>query len=132
MELTLYTSFINFNPRSLTGATMRLVYSNISSHYFNPRSLTGATYFMSNYFGDILFQSTLPHGSDDISKLTGAKLLKFQSTLPHGSDVNKHIYVYIDRISIHASSRERLFLLNIFDSDNDFNPRSLTGATCIQ
>ena len=77
--------------------------------HFNPRSLTGATkgrlasrpYFLS-------FQSTLPHGSDFSAPITGSNRYLFQSTLPHGSD--------------------KLRLIWIVQSEN-FNPRSLTGAT---
>ena len=79
----------NFNPRSLTGATLlfsvHFVAFSISIHapsrerrrrlcsyarhqpYFNPRSLTGATALdvtISIIFA--LFQSTLPHGSDRV------------------------------------------------------------------
>ena len=34
----------DFNPRSLTGATLRPCHAPLSSSNFNPRSLTGATY----------------------------------------------------------------------------------------
>ena len=56
----------------------------------------------------------------------------FQSTLPHGSDCNllsallRHL-----PISIHAPSRERPCLGNRVDIHHNFNPRSLTGATCV-
>ena len=80
------SKFLNFNPRSLTGAT-------------------GTKHI--NKINNFLFQSTLPHGSDIIPgipyigighfnprSLTGATgynlfrspTLEFQSTLPHGSD----------------------------------------------
>ena len=56
----------------------------------------------------MLFQSTLPHGSDVILYYSGEYMVIFQSTLPHGSDIN--------------------FSFNLICIKN-FNPRSLTGAT---
>ena len=76
----------------------------------------------------------------------------FQSTLPRGSDVFYHQALTVLTISIHAPSRERRFgfalavkFLNLFQStlprgsdltksttnstSNNFNPRSLAGAT---
>ena len=57
---------LHFNPRSLTGATLDKIAYNASGSNFNPRSLTGATAQngMSASF-TLLFQSTLPHGSDE-------------------------------------------------------------------
>ena len=100
---------VNFNPRSLTGATSvndkPAVRSDISIHapsrerpkIFKPRD------------GVITFQSTLPHGSDDMTFEEWVKIYisihapsrerpilliiireregQFQSTLPHGSDL---------------------------------------------
>ena len=78
---------IYFNPRSLTGATILIVHLNSLIIYFNPRSLTGAT----------------------LATLAPCQLLVFQSTLPHGSDFKYSIYYFDSRpISIHAPSRERL------------------------
>ena len=100
---------VNFNPRSLTGATFLILYliviCPISIHApsrerhtftdiiisgksnFNPRSLTGATFESARYV---------------------AKYSLFQSTLPHGSDYWKFTKdAYLDVISIHAPSRER-------------------------
>ena len=102
-------NFSNFNPRSLTGATnvhKTVFYGGaISIHapsrerplarcswlsdeqHFNPRSLTGATQFRKvNFIQIIRFQSTLPHGSDDLPTDGNLKFTVFQSTLPHGSD----------------------------------------------
>ena len=96
----------NFNPRSLAGATAsdtQNTYSDtISIHApsrerqqiyarrlaqsdFNPRSLAGAT----------------------ISFWQSTSLLIFQSTLPRGSDFNALYIVANSSISIHAPSRER-------------------------
>ena len=120
--------------------------------YFNPRSLTGATQRLLSSIAKGLFQSTLPHGSDySIYKQQKAENA-FQSTLPHGSDaVNAEIL----RTSLdfnprsltgatapipglrelptfqstlpHGSDKILVFLMT---ACHDFNPRSLTGATC--
>ena len=56
--------------------------------------------------------------------------LIFQSTLPHGSDQNAAMYDLLGIISIHAPSRERLNNTKALrDNILNFNPRSLTGAT---
>ena len=103
--------YLDFNPRSLTGATTALVHalrgSRISIHapsrerlkIFEPRN------------GMIAFQSTLPHGSDTGSAFAAVNLRRFQSTLPHGSD---------------------LILQRVYNIIDNFNPRSLTGATGLQ
>ena len=98
-----------FNPRSLTGATYITIGVLICQQNFNPRSLTGATLKARRYINNIVFQSTLPHGSDkEVLSLDSERLisihapsrerpievmfikllLTFQSTLPHGSDYN--------------------------------------------
>ena len=92
----------------------------------------------------LLFQSTLPHGSDSIlpgdstrlrhfnpRSLTGATSccstprlmpITFQSTLPHGSDSSIRAEFGNDphHISIHAPSRERLLCFGWFPSDVRF------------
>ena len=101
-----------------------------------------------------IFQSTLPHGSDQVKQgnypaynvisihapsrerpaipmaFVSIALL-FQSTLPHGSD--RDFRVMLGRpepISIHAPSRERpLMSHSRRNKSQNFNPRSLTGAT---
>ena len=107
MQIDFYGTEFNFNPRSLTGATHRAVrlhaaapisihapsrerlfrsgYSRGSRH-FNPRSLTGATTARVKFIAVSIFQSTLPHGSDG-------------DCAQEAADIN--------RISIHAPSRER-------------------------
>ena len=57
--------------------------------------------------------------------------LVFQSTLPHGSDRCYIAYTDIFKaISIHAPSRERHSITPFIKSGGvNFNPRSLTGAT---
>ncbi len=118
-----------FNPRSLTGATLGYTLQHNGQIDFNPRSLTGATFITPLFILFILFQSTLPYGSDNYypvirihirnfnpRSLTGATAqfallsyhAKFQSTLPYGSDqILYHPLHYLEH----------------------FNPRSLTGAT---
>ena len=56
----------------------------------------------------LIFQSTLPHGSDRWYSILNISHLLFQSTLPHGSDLG-------------MSAR--------LSTTPNFNPRSLTGAT---
>ena len=98
-----------FNPRSLTGATTLTSYLLDSNWFFNPRSLTGATYngvlIVAVW---LVFQSTLPHGSDNALKPRHGKGYRF---------------------SIHAPSRERLYYCSFGQQLLIFNPRSLTGAT---
>ena len=77
---------------------------------FNPRSLAGATR----------------------NNLLQYRVLKFQSTLPYGSDKRWDYLFGSKAISIHAPLRERLgFGLLLRNTLTHFNPRSLTGATCI-
>ena len=83
---------IDFNPRSLAGATLRpSLMLILEIMYFNPRSLTGAT------------------GGGIVAQL----LEQFQSTLPRGSDADEHLLQAVLRISIHAPSRERQGLLQL-------------------
>ena len=59
--------------------------------------------------------------------------IKFQSSLPHGSDAIAEADYNLFEISILAPSRERPAARNSSDGIyNDFNPRSLTGATRAQ
>ena len=108
-KIIFWHALSNFNPRSLAGAT----YGNSSRLWrcadFNPRSLAGATKehcrfpvilpisihapsrerhkFATDNSVNVIFQSTLPRGSD-MSMSTSIKACpKFQSTLPRGSDL---------------------------------------------
>ena len=78
----------------------------------------------------LLFQSTLPRGSDQAAQSPLTQAAIFQSTLPRGSDrvrcAGKQIRLYI---SIHAPSRERQKSAYHVRRLHDFNPRSLAGAT---
>ena len=65
-----------------------------------------------------------------MERLKGFERAAFQSTLPRGSDASagprkKQLY----NISIHAPSRERPYCITIEDKKQNFNPRSLAGAT---
>ncbi len=77
----------------------------------------------------LVFQSTLPYGSDKQKHYLFLPITKFQSTLPYGSDASMLLFVPLPKISIHAPLRERprQELLQILLCH--FNPRSLTGAT---
>ena len=85
-----HVAIVYFNPRSLTGATLSGKRSTSSQSNFNPRSLTGATFLRHIIYSKIIFQSTLPHGSD-------IRTCYWQHRL---------------WISIHAPSRERRVLDN--------------------
>ena len=99
----------NFNPRSLAGATLTCRSGFIVSSNFNPRSLAGATVIFTAYVINLLFQSTLPRGSDYMENFQRCKQaisihapsrerpvlpllllinFVFQSTLPRGSDLS--------------------------------------------
>ena len=62
-------TIIHFNPRSLTGATLNVYVPIYRSLHFNPRSLTGATCRQYSTICLILFQSTLPYGSDRLASV---------------------------------------------------------------
>ena len=119
---------------------------------FNPRSLAGATQANPTLLStNIIFQSTLPRGSDNVQSKYGEEAAIFQSTLPRGSDKILFCFSCCFSISIHAPSRERLLRLPIvrhrlpfqstlprgsdkarerhFCYQINFNPRSLAGAT---
>mgnify|MGYP007122683225 CR=1 FL=1 len=69
------------------GSDRHLRAGGLGQNDFNPRSLTGATIERDQYVRRLItFQSTLPHGSDFTHGQELQALLVFQSTLPHGSD----------------------------------------------
>ena len=120
---------------------------------FNPRSLAGATSCFRYFWRFAIFQSTLPRGSDAVPlspyggqkyfnprSLAGATDIEaqyalsgtFQSTLPRGSDGHSLKVDAGGKISIHAPSRERLLMPPSFVATaSNFNPRSLAGATLL-
>ena len=81
----------NFNPRSLTGATVK----------------TQAILFLSQKF-----QSTLPHGSDGCSKLIFIDLKNFNPRSLTGATMQIQGETAGLKISIHAPSRERLVAMD--------------------
>ena len=82
--------------------------------------------------GVVEFQSTLPRGSDDRHRRVSFHDREFQSTLPRGSDrVKPALTLAALKISIHAPSRERPSSIASLSCSTDFNPRSLAGATSL-
>ena len=101
----------NFNPRSLTGATLGaavpIILANISIHApsrerravqialanIDAISIHAPSRERRNVLARLgagtPFQSTLPHGSDDVTPDNYGRYI-FQSTLPHGSDIIMH------------------------------------------
>ena len=99
----------SFNPRSLTGATIRLRIKTATCRLFQSTLPHGSDIpALCAFITSGGFQSTLPHGSDLRPAYETTKTAGFQSTLPHGSDRHKY------QKAIHVGC---------------FNPRSLTGAT---
>ena len=98
----------DFNPRSLTGATVVLLTFPLLLLYFNPRSLTGATYSRTlvAYYVSISIHALLRERRGVIFASSNTAL--FQSTLPYGSDPKPLVpYSPVAAISIHAPLRER-------------------------
>ena len=77
----------------------------------------------------LIFQSTLPRGSDPTLRICVKLSSLFQSTLPRGSDSGNILKRINCTISIHAPSRERQLLSGVRRTLQYFNPRSLAGAT---
>ena len=102
------TDATNFNPRSLTGATEQHPETSDRTADFNPRSLTGATTLRmrSQYICHISIHA--PSRERRRPSTREFVLYIFQSTLPHGSDQPPSYQDFVAyRISIHAPSRER-------------------------
>ena len=98
-----------FNPRSLAGATRNDIRRNVLDSHFNPRSLTGTTYKPSAKLSSaIYFNPRSLTGATRIGRSTGE----------------------FSKISIHAPLRERLRATLQSAFYQNFNPRSLAGATC--
>ena len=77
-----------------------------------------------------IFQSTLPHGSDDEDGLSIVPLMHFNPrSLTGATLVFYRSFFPVKTISIHAPSRERRDASLTISSLSNFNPRSLTGAT---
>ena len=78
---------MNFNPRSLTGATLHNMCSGGSEQYFNPRSLTGATGEPAKGITLSLISIHAPSRERHTATTSMFWAEIFQSTLPHGSDL---------------------------------------------
>ena len=78
--------------------------------YFNPRSLAGATLRVIGMPEQIAISIHAPSRERPLSGCTSLPLVLFQSTLPRGSDLGIFFVILYDKISIHAPSRERLCL----------------------
>ena len=78
----------------------------------------------------ILFQSTLPHGSDSDAQKAAFVGQIFQSTLPHGSDdlIAKQ-YLYRSHFNPRSLTGATGNSGCKAGAERHFNPRSLTGAT---
>ena len=98
----------NFNPRSLAGATLVIIFSVLRRWNFNPRSLAGATVWYSIYKQNKVISIHAPSRERLLICFVPVSIIVFQSTLPRGSD--------IIRISSQLIGK-------------NFNPRSLAGAT---
>ncbi len=108
MSIFMSTTLIDFNPRSLTGATQ----NGISASF------------------TLLFQSTLPCGSDGKILCQLIAGLLFQSTLPHGSDVTRTPEMVAAEMFQSTLPRWSDHLQRLVqDNRNHFNPRSIAGAT---
>ena len=102
---------MHFNPRSLTGATNIPMLFDRLLYYFNPRSLTGAT---EQQVRELQQQGISIHAPSRERQSAGSKIESGR------------------RISIHAPSRERRRNQVVSGIGlDDFNPRSLTGATAM-
>ena len=76
--------------------------------HFNPRSLAGATVLLLLLGYMIIFQSTLPCGSDLISNVNKSNLIYFNPRSLAGATYDKLYDAINHDISIHAPLRERL------------------------
>ena len=120
----------NFNPRSLAGATLSQghlqIMPAISIHAPSRERLQSS---MARRLL-LLFQSTLPRGSDPHRHAYHVSKAVFQSTLPRGSDIPPSRYT--EPFSTFQSTLPRGSDLSHHDKlyrFRHFNPRSLAGAT---
>ena len=98
----------DFNPRSLAGATITLRQAKTGAENFNPRSLAGATIKIQKKLKLIIFQSTLPRGSDQSLYFLKIWLLAISIHAPSRERLKLFQYAQSsEQISIHAPSRER-------------------------
>ena len=120
----------NFNPRSLTGATPYKLSMDLSKAISIHAPSRERLNLSEKEILEVVFQSTLPHGSDLKMLLFMAKAMNFNPRSLTGATTELNIKYLAIIISIHAPSRERPLLFSIFQIlFIHFNPRSLTGAT---
>ena len=81
---------MNFNPRSLAGATVVSATDLVRGVNFNPRSLAGATETTKQGLAAYLFQSTLPRGSDLRGMLSISRSINFNPRSLAGATINRH------------------------------------------
>ena len=99
---------------------------------FNPRSLAGATSVTIITLPSLLFQSTLPRGSDQSLICAMTIIFNFNPRSLAGATLNGRLLSDADKISIHAPSRERPSTSALPSPVKlHFNPRSLAGATIL-
>ena len=79
----------------------------VTDFNFNPRSLTGATVEAMALASLLPFQSTLPHGSDHMPRKRTSVAMYFNPRSLTGATLHKRYLNYHTFISIHAPSRER-------------------------
>ena len=121
------TKFQSTLPR---GSDLRGMLSISRSINFNPRSLAGATCSPCSSLRSMnSFQSTLPRGSDRHSAKSAYLLLNFNPRSLAGATKERAAEERRCSISIHAPSRERLLVVYSCVPGHHFNPRSLAGAT---
>ena len=82
--------------------------------YFNPRSLAGATRFTASPCNILLFQSTLPCGSDKVCLNFSVAIIYFNPRSLAGATCKLNHALVTNLISIHAPLRERLYLLSVY------------------
>ena len=133
-------TYLVFQSTLPHGSDYRVCFCKKMHLNFNPRSLTGATALSTSKLRVCTFQSTFPHGSDAASEMSAdgkiisihapsrerhmdnsltSNVIAFQSTLPHGSDYCTCVqHRRYQTISIHAPSRERPASFSIFSADS--------------
>ena len=98
----------NFNPHSHEGATSSSIIRPIDIKYFNPHSHEGATFAARFACATILFQSTLPRGSDNDPNSFSFAFFNFNPHSHEGATHNQKQKHALIPISIHTPTRERL------------------------
>ena len=126
----MYIKCLNFNPRSLTGATFDIhVFSTQIRISIHAPSRERRCCSISIGIPHI-FQSTLPRGSDYLTATELLSIVEFQSTLPRGSDASALIKPLIRKdFNPRSLAGATIPLVGLSRRSDYFNPRSLAGAT---